>query len=205
MQNPQISTILALQIIRDYGAESDYHKESTVIGTEGRPFVFEIIAQKSERAPKQAWRKIEKLNKYGYVAYGSSPRIPWLTDRGKDYLHYLESRGSEEKPDTTFTYAEKSWSRKQAPAIVTISDTKPELCTHCGRTPAYVVASINPFSKKRQFKCKCGVAGPIITLSDHDVSSSYRESIILWNSVMHGVKRYGRKTEQIKTVVLPDS
>lgn len=207
VQLPQISTLLTLRMIRDYGAESDYHMSREPLGTVSKPFVFEIIAKESGRAPKQAWRKIETMNKKGYVAYGSSARIPWLTSRGKAYLTYLENLKSDEPViDTAFTYEEKSWSWKKGPAVLTISDSKLEACTNCGKIPKLVRTSWNPLSKKRQFKCVCGVSGPVVHWSSDDpASETRREAVVLWNSVMHGAKRYGRKNEALKTHVVSDT
>lgn len=208
-QAPKIPDLLALQIIRDYGAESDYHKHKLTFGHDGNPFVFEILAKMSSTAPKQAWRKIERMAKRGLVAYGSSPRIPWLTDDGKFHLMQLQDPERYGSPplrikQPAFTYEEKSWSRKHAPAVVAVSQSKLELCTNCGSLPEYKVASLNPFSTKRQFVCQCGVRSPVVMALPHDLSHPYRGAVVLWNSLMHGIKRYGRKNRPVETLTVND-
>ncbi len=203
---PQISTLLALQTVRDYGAESEFYKTAVQSSVEPRS-VYQILAELSERSPKQAWRTLEKLIRKEWVAQGSSPRVVWLTDAGKYRLLQLENPEKYAVPSVTagFTYAEKSWSRKHAPAVVRVSDKKPEHCSHCGSEPVLRRVGLPFFSTRKQYRCTCGVAGPVVVFHSWDNSSPFRMATRLWNCVMLGVKVYGHRNEPHDTPFRPDN
>jgi hypothetical protein len=46
-------------------------------------FYFELCARYSEKA---VIRKLEELTDRGYVDYGVSPRLAWLTEKGEEAL-----------------------------------------------------------------------------------------------------------------------
>ena len=193
-QPPKVPTLLALQTVRDFGADSEYYKAASNADEEPRP-VYLILAERSGRDAKQVWRALEKLIRKGWVAQGSSPRSVWLTDSGRFQLMQLEDPEKYALPPSGggFTYAEKSWSRKHAPAVVKVSDSKLEPCSHCGNMPKLKRVWFPFFSNRMQFRCQCGVAGPTVVAYTLDLSWPWRTAVRGWNCVMLGVKVYGNR------------